>query len=290
MAETVRSIQRRFPGKETLEGAGVRLRRAFSNPEVALLDPFLLLDNFGSNNPADYCAGFPWHPHRGIETVTYMLSGEVEHGDTLGNQGTIGAGDLQWMRSGGGIVHQEMPQQTEGELRGFQLWLNMPARSKMDPPAYHDVRAPNIPKVDGDNGQEVKVVAGSCAGVEGPIHHAVTRPEYLDVLLPPGSSFSHPVSSGRTVFATVISGSGTLDGSGGAVRKGETVLFGDGGKVAATPGADGLRFLLVSGTPLHEPIAWYGPIVMNTQREIATALSELRKGDFLKHREVEVEG
>ncbi len=285
MGTTVRNVLMKFPGRETIEGAGVRLRRSFSNGEVRLLDPFLLLDSFGSDNPADYRAGFPWHPHRGIETITYMLEGSVEHGDTLGNRGTIGSGDLQWMRSGGGIIHQEMPQVKEGELRGFQLWLNMPARSKRDPPSYQDVRSSRIPLSRGNEGQEVRVVAGTYDGVEGPIHTPITGPEYLDINLPEGVTLSHPVPGKRTVFVHGISGTASFGEDAMQLQRGETLLFGDGGAVSARAGPGGARFLLVSGVPLREPIAWYGPIVMNSESEIATAIQDLRRGTFLQHRE-----
>jgi len=290
MSETVRSVTRRFPGVPTREGAGVRLRRSFSNAEVPLFDPFLLLDRFGSANPEDYLAGFPWHPHRGIETITYVLNGRVEHGDTLGNSGVISNGDVQWMNSGSGIVHQEMPKRTDGTFDGFQLWLNRPAREKMSAPAYRGLAHDEIPTVRTGPGGEVKVVAGSFGGVEGPVRGISVDPEYLDVRLTPAEALELRVSPGRTGFAHGIDG-GTVFGGDDAtpLAAGETALFGDGSVVRARAGPDGGRFLLASGRPLHEPVAWYGPIVMNTRDDLATALSELRRGDFVKERRPIVE-
>ena len=290
MAETVRSIVHRFPGVPTLEGAGVRLRRSFSNNEVPLFDPFLLLDRFGSSNPEDYLAGFPWHPHRGIETVTYVLDGRVAHGDTLGNSGVIGSGDVQWMNSGSGIVHQEMPQRTEGTMRGFQLWVNLPAREKMSLPAYRGLLAREIPEVTADGGNRVKVVAGNFANVEGPVRGIPVDPTYLDVQVPPGGSFEHSTHEGHTVFVHAIDGAGTFAGHDAKpVEAGETALFGPGATVRVRASEEGARFLLVSGRPLHEPVAWYGPIVMNRQEELLQAMRELRSGDFVKHRRPIVE-
>jgi redox-sensitive bicupin YhaK (pirin superfamily) len=285
MSEPLRSIERRFPGVPTLEGAGVRLRRSFSNTEVPLFDPFLLLDRFGSSNPADYLAGFPWHPHRGIETVTYVLDGSVEHGDTLGNSGVIGAGDVQWMNSGSGIIHQEMPQRSEGGISGFQLWVNLPAREKMSIPAYRGLTGGDIPEVSTDTGNRVKVVAGNFERVEGPVRGIPVDPTYLDVRVPPNGEFELPTSPGYTVFGHTIEGSGTFAGSDAApVAPGETALFGAGGPVRVRASDAGHRFLLVSGRPLHEPVAWYGPIVMNTQSELRSAMSELQSGEFIKHK------
>ncbi len=285
MAEPVRSIAHRFPGVPTVEGAGVRLRRSFSNAEVPLFDPFLLLDRFGSSNPEDYLAGFPWHPHRGIETVTYVLDGKVAHGDTLGNQGVIGSGDVQWMNSGSGIIHQEMPQRTEGTMSGFQLWVNLPAAEKMSVPAYRGLTVGEIPDVTTDDGHEVKVVAGTFQKVEGPVRGISVDPTYLDVRVPAGGKFELPTPPGYTVFAHGVEGSGTFAGDDSApVGAGETVLFGPGGTVRASAGEAGLRFLFVTGRPLHEPVAWYGPIVMNRRDELLTAMRELQHGDFIKHR------
>jgi quercetin 2,3-dioxygenase len=295
----VRPVARKFEGTETLEGAGVRLRRMFSGNEVPLLDPFLLLDNFGSSNPADYLAGFPWHPHRGIETVTYMLNGQVAHEDSLGNGGRIGSGDVQWMSAGSGILHQEMPQRTDGRLAGFQLWVNLPRRLKMETPAYRGLRANGIPHVGRPDGGVVKVVAGSFDGVEGPVREIPVDPTYLDVTLPKDSEFSLPVRPGHTVFAQAVEGSGAFDPDGSAensgplgpsnsppglsrARAGETVLFGEGERVQIRAGDEGLRFLLVAGRPLHEPVAWYGPIVMNTKDEILEAARDLQRGTFIR--------
>jgi redox-sensitive bicupin YhaK (pirin superfamily) len=297
---TVRPVARKFEGAETLEGAGVRLRRMFSGNEVPLLDPFLLLDNFGSSNPADYLAGFPWHPHRGIETVTYMLHGNVEHQDSLGNGGTISSGDVQWMSAGSGILHQEMPQRTEGRLSGFQLWVNLPRRLKMETPAYRGLRANRIPVVRGPDGSHVRVVAGTFQGVEGPVREIPVDPTYLDVTLPAGTDFEVPVQPGHTVFAQAIEGAGAFDPMGADTasetpsveaqppralsyaQAGETVLFGDGNRVRIRSGKAALRFLLVSGKPLHEPVAWYGPIVMNTRAEILEAARDLERGSFIR--------
>jgi quercetin 2,3-dioxygenase len=290
MTDPVRSIVQRFPGVPTVEGAGVRLRRSFSNPEVPLFDPYLLLDRFGSTNPADYLAGFPWHPHRGIETVTYVLDGRVAHGDTLGNEGVIGPGDVQWMNSGSGIIHQEMPQRTEGALSGFQLWVNLPAKEKMSTPAYRGLTAPDLPTVTTDAGGRVTVVAGTYANVEGPVRGIPVDPTYLDVTVPAGASFDLPTHPGYTAFAHAVEGQGNFAGRDGEpVPSGETVLFGPGGAVTARAGDQGFRFLLVTGRPLHEPVAWYGPIVMNTRSELATAMRELDSGEFIHHRRPIVE-
>jgi hypothetical protein len=291
MSDPYRSLIRRFPGVPTLEGAGVRLRRSFSNPEVPLFDPFLLLDRFGSSNPADYLAGFPWHPHRGIETVTYVLHGRVEHGDTLGNSGVIGSGEVQWMNSGSGIIHQEMPQLAPDPLSGFQLWVNLPARQKMSTPAYRGLRAGDLPSVTTDSGGEVRIVAGTFGGSEGPVRGISVDPTYLDVRLAPGERFSWTPPSGYTAFAHSVDGRGTFAGTDSApVEAGETTLFGPGDAVGATAGPDGWRFLAVSGRPLHEPVAWYGPIVMNHPAELTEAVRELRAGQFIKEQRPVVEG
>ena len=286
MPASPRSPLRRFPGVPTLEGAGVRLRRSFSNPEVPLFDPFLLLDRFGSADPADYLAGFPWHPHRGIETVTYVLQGRVEHGDTLGNSGVIGSGDVQWMNSGSGIIHQEMPQRTPEALSGFQLWVNLPAREKMSLPAYRGVRSVDLPAVGTDEGGEVRVVAGAFGSLEGPVRGIPVDPTYLDVRLAPGERFTWAPPPGYTAFAHVVAGQGAFGGEDPRpVDAGETVLFGPGGEVRADAGPDGWRFLAVAGRPLHEPVAWYGPIVMNHPAELREAVRELRSGEFVRDRQ-----
>jgi quercetin 2,3-dioxygenase len=303
-----RSVDRKFHGTETLEGAGVRLRRMFGNAEVPLLDPFLLLDNFGSTNPQDYLAGFPWHPHRGIETVTYMLRGRTEHEDSLGNKGVIDSGDVQWMSAGSGILHQEMPKRTEGRLAGYQLWVNLPKRQKMEDPAYRGLRATGIPEVRRSDDSLVKVVAGSFEGVEGPVTGIPVDPTYLDVALPAGGEFDLATRRGYTVFAQAIEGSGRFDPVGvpainegeppnlytptidpvsqSSAKAGETVLFTDGDRVRIRAGDEGLRFLFVSGRPLREPVAWYGPIVMNTREEIVEAARDLDRGTFIKTRKV----
>ena len=290
-ATAMRPIARRFPGAMTMEGAGVRLRRMFGNGQVPLFDPFLLLDNFGSSDPADYLAGFPWHPHRGIETVTYMLHGQVAHEDSLGNAGTIDAGDLQWMTAGSGIIHQEMPQRSEGELTGFQLWVNLPARQKMVEPAYRGLGSAEIPTVTTEEGTRVKVVAGSFQGVEGPTRGISVDPTYLDVQLPARTSFEFDTAPGYTAFAQTFAGTTQFGGDGGSRPAGspETVLFGPGNQVRARAGDGPSRFLLVTGRPLGEPVAWYGPIVMNRPEELAQAAVELRRGDFIRHRHPRVE-
>ena len=292
MSGPVRSIEHRFPGVPTLEGAGVRLRRSFSNNEVPLFDPFLLLDRFQSANPEEYLAGFPWHPHRGIETVTYVLDGRVEHGDTLGNAGVIGPGDVQWMNSGSGIVHQEMPKASDNpHLAGFQLWVNLPAREKMSLPAYRGLGASEIPSVATDAGGRVKVVAGTFGRTEGPVRGISVAPTYLDVRLAPGESFPWSPAAGHTAFAHAISGGGSFaGGDAGGVAPGETVLFGPGGPVEAAAGPEGWHLLLVAGRPLHEPVAWYGPIVMNSREQLVEAARELKSGAFVKHRAPRVEG
>ena len=290
MPDPIRSITHRFPGVPTVEGAGVRLRRSFSNNEVPLFDPFLLLDRFGSSNPEDYLAGFPWHPHRGIETVTYVLDGQVEHGDTLGNSGVIGPGDVQWMNSGSGIIHQEMPKRSEGTMSGFQLWVNLPAKEKMSVPAYRGLTRADLPEVTTDSGGQVKVVAGAYDGVEGPVKGIPVDPVYLDVTVPAGSSFSLDTHPGHTAFAHAVSGTVRFDGHDtDPVAAGETALFGAGDTVRANTAEAAARFLLVSGRPLHEPVAWYGPIVMNTRDQLLDAVRELRGGDFIKHRRPIVE-
>jgi hypothetical protein len=270
----------------TLEGAGVHLRRAFGHDQVPLLDPFLMLDDFRSSDPARYLPGFPWHPHRGIETITYMLDGEVDHGDSLGNHGVIGPGDVQWMTAGSGVIHQEMPRgDPAGRMGGFQLWANLPAGQKMMDPRYRDVRAADIPVASLPGGATARVVCGQAGGVTGPVRDIVIEPEYLDVTVPPGAHFTHPVAEGHTVFAYVVAGSGQFGQDPDAHASSETlVLFGPGDQVTARASDAGLRFLLISGKPLGEPVAWGGPIVMNTQDELQTALEEYRKGTFLKHR------
>lgn len=269
--------------KPTIEGAGVHLKRAFGFNETPNFDPFLMLDDFRSGDPAHYIKGFPWHPHRGIETISYILRGNVTHGDSMGNKGTIGPGDVQWMTAGSGIIHQEMPNgDSENFMHGFQLWANLPASQKMMHPRYRDVGAADIPEVKTDRGAAIKIISGEVDGVRGPVEDIVIEPEFLDISLPPGCEFVHPVKKEHNVFAYVIFGAGTL---GGQAAADETlVLFGDGNSVTARAGNSGLRFLLISGKPLNEPIAWGGPIVMNTREELSIAFEEYENGTFIKHK------
>jgi redox-sensitive bicupin YhaK (pirin superfamily) len=278
-----REVQEVLQGRPTLEGAGVRLIRAFGYHEVPKFDPFLMLDDFGSDDPDDYLAGFPWHPHRGIETVTYMLNGEVEHGDSIGNSGVIGSGDIQWMTAGSGIIHQEMPRRARGRMRGFQLWVNLPKRDKMMTPRYRDVKHADIPEVRPAAGVKVKVVSGTVAGARGPVQDIVVDPEYLDVSIAPGVEFLHAIPRDHRVFAYVVDGGGRFDGDGKGIGPGHAVLFGAGDEVAVAAGDSGVHLLLVSGRPLNEPVAWGGPIVMNTQAELDRAFDEYGQGTFIKH-------
>lgn len=279
----VRKVREAYPGNPTMEGAGVRLRRAFGFGATELFDPFLLLDDFRSDNPSDYLKGFPWHPHRGIETITYMLAGTVEHGDSLGNSGVITPGDVQWMTAGNGILHQEMPKGDErGSMHGFQLWANLPAKSKMMPPRYREVKSADIPVITPGEGVAVRIISGNVEGTQGPVRDVVIEPEYLDVELAPGASFSRPVRRGNTAIAYVIGGEGRFGGGPGLHSNATLVLFGDGDEVLAEAGKKSMRFILVSGTPIREPVAWHGPIVMNTQEELRTAYRELEEGTFIR--------
>ena len=279
----IRSVKRTAKSKPTIEGAGVHLRRAFGFGEPSEFDPFLLLDDFRSDSPAEYLAGFPWHPHRGIETVTYVLAGTVEHGDSMGNSGVIGAGDVQWMTAGSGIIHQEMPKGDEaGRMHGFQLWANLPATLKMTAPRYQEVKAADIPEVKEANGVNVRIVCGEYSGVKGPVSSIAAEPVYLDVYVPPGLQKIIAVDPSRNAFAYVFAGEGKFGDSSGAENR-SLVRFGDGDEVAVQAGGDGIRFLLVSGRPLREPVAWQGPIVMNTREELRQAFEELDNGTFLKH-------
>ena len=281
-----REIDQVLPSRETIEGAGVHLRRAFGYQEVPRLDPFLLLDDFRSENPAEFIAGFPWHPHRGIETVTYMLDGFVQHEDSIGNQGVIGSGDVQWMTAGNGIIHQEMPKHLDdGRMGGFQLWVNLPASTKMMDPRYQEVKSVNIPEIQPAKGVDVRVIAGQLGNVRGPVRDIVVEPEYLDVRMAPHASFDHTVKKGHRVFAYVLGGRGRFDDQSGEVVDSENlVLFKDGERVRIEAMKQALRFLLISGTPLHEPVAWWGPIVMNNRRELEVAIEEFHDGTFVKHR------
>lgn len=265
----------------TLEGAGVRLRRAFGFGHEHRFDPFLMLDDFRSDAPQDFVAGFPWHPHRGIETVTYVLRGDVEHADSLGNSGVIGTGDVQWMTAGSGIIHSEMPKGDDGHMWGFQLWTNLPASEKMRDPRYQGLTQSEIPQVAAGPGVSAGVIAGEVAGVRGPVAGIVTDPEYLDVTVDPGCTFEHGVEPGHTCFAYAIAGAGEFAPGTDAENR-TVVLFSDGDHVAVRAGDAGVRFLLLSGMPLREPIAWGGPIVMNTDAELREAFREYRAGTFVK--------
>lgn len=304
---SLRPVKRIVEAEATVEGAGVRLRRAFGFGDTGDFDPFLLLDDFRNERPEDYLAGFPWHPHRGIETITYVLSGSVEHGDSLGNEGTIAAGDVQWMTAGSGIIHQEMPRgDTDGRMHGFQLWANLPRAHKMTPPRYQEIQAPDIPVVTEDDGTSIRVICGNIWGTTGPVDGIAADPHYLDVSVPPGTRKHIPVETTRHAFAYVFAGAGDFrDASdprqaptewvedGGAsevhdeVRDRDAgdrslVLFDRGDEVVVQAGERGVRFLLVSGRPLREPVAWRGPIVMNTRAELQDAMRELRDGTFLE--------
>jgi redox-sensitive bicupin YhaK (pirin superfamily) len=279
----IRPIDRLSESRLTLEGAGVRLKRAFGSADAPRYDPFLMLDDFHSDKPADYMAGFPWHPHRGIETVTYMISGEVEHGDSLGNKGVIQSGEVQWMTAGSGIVHQEMPRRQKDTLWGLQLWVNLPAAQKMMGPRYRDIRAMDVPECRLESGGLVKVIAGSFNGCHGPVRDLIGNPEYLDVSLPQTSVFEHPVAKGNTVLAYVLKGEGRFAPDQEKPVKAESLLlYSDGDIVSIKSEKAGLRFVLVSGRPLREPVAWRGPIVMNTEEELDVAFLEYRNGTFIK--------
>ncbi len=322
---SIRPIKRVIESKPTMEGAGVKLRRAFGFGETRDFDPFLLFDDFRNERPEDYLAGFPWHPHRGIETITYVLAGNVDHGDSLGNRGTMGSGDVQWMTAGSGILHQEMPRgDTQGRMHGFQLWANLPSSLKMTPPRYQDISSGVIPEVTDDDGTKVRIICGNFWGQRGPVDGIAADPRYLDVWVPPGRSKTLPVELSQHAFAYVFEGSGSfrnaspprgvetesvedegLDDAAPAkiaapVSQGGTqpsvgipagevgnrslVLFDRGDEVTVRAGESGIRFLLVSGKPIEEPVAWYGPIVMNTQAELRQAYEELQDGTFIKKR------
>ena len=281
----LRKIKEVLQSKPTREGAGVHLKRAFGFNEVPVFDPFLLLDDFRSDNPDDYLKGFPWHPHRGIETITYVLTGDVEHGDSLGNKGVIGSGDVQWMTAGSGIVHQEMPKgDASGRMYGFQLWANLPARQKMMDPRYRGVTSKQIPEIKFPDGTAVKVIAGQVSGIKGPVSDVVIDPEYIDVTVPAKAKFKHATKQGYTVFAYVIAGEGRFSGDKSSpVGNGMLVLFDDGNEVSVSAVEQEVRFLLISGKPIGEPVAWYGPIVMNTDDELRIAFEEYEQGTFIKH-------
>jgi redox-sensitive bicupin YhaK (pirin superfamily) len=264
-----------------MEGAGVRLKRVFGYRETKLMDPFLLLDHFGSDNPDDYIKGFPWHPHRGIETITYMIEGKVNHEDSLGNIGSIESGDVQWMTAGSGIIHQEMPRGNQGVMMGFQLWANLPSSDKMMHPRYQEIKDSDIPEIQTESGVKIRIICGKIDGTCGPVSEIVTDPEYMDITVPPGKQFTHSVKRGHTVFAYVFEGNGYFDEK--LIESGYLVLFEDGDQVTVKAEETQLRFLLVSGMPIGEPIAWYGPIVMNNREELELAFQEYRDGTFIKH-------
>ena len=266
-------------GRSTYDGAGVKLTRVFAHDHTRLTDPFLLLDHFGSDNPDDYIKGFPWHPHRGIETVTYMLGGVVEHGDSIGNSGKIGPGDIQWMTAGGGVIHQEMPKPSKGMMHGLQLWVNLPAKSKMMPPRYRGITDSEVPSVKSP-GAEVRVIAGKYEGVSGPVKDLVVDVEYLDVRLKKGGVFRHSAKKGYTSFCYLIEGSGDFDGA--RAEQAQLVLFEGAGNITVKAAEEDVRYIFVTGEQLCEPIAWGGPIVMNTQEELDEAFRELDEGTFIK--------
>jgi redox-sensitive bicupin YhaK (pirin superfamily) len=299
---SIRAVKKILRPQPTLEGAGVKLQRGFGFGDPKEFDPFLLFDDFRNDNPEEYLAGFPWHPHRGIETITYVLAGQVDHGDSLGNSGTLSGGDVQWMTAGSGIIHQEMPKgDAQGRMHGFQLWANLPSSLKMTTPRYQDVAGKDIPEVVDDDGTRVRVVCGNFWGTSGPVDGIAADPIYLDVSVPPGKRKTLPVETTRHAFAYVFAGSGTFrnasdpkavktDGvSAGSGSPAEDLgnrsllLFDRGDEVTVQAGEQGIRFLLVSGKPIEEPVAWYGPIVMNTEDELRLAVAEMRAGTFIKH-------
>ena len=298
---SLRPIKRIIQARPTLEGAGVHLRRAFGFGNTSDFDPFLLLDDFRNDIPEDYLAGFPWHPHRGIETITYVLAGSVDHGDSMGNHGSIGAGDVQWMTAGSGIIHQEMPKgDTAGRMHGFQLWANLPSSLKMTPPRYQEVKTGDVPVVTDNDGTHVRIVCGKFWGTKGPVDGIAADPIYLDVSVPPGKKKTLPVDTRSQAFAYIFAGSGKFSNASGPLAvptesvgwldtspparadNRSLVLFESGDEVTVQAGEDGIRFLLIAGRPLQEPVAWYGPIVMNTQDQLREAFEDLERGTFLK--------
>ena len=299
---SVRPVKSILAAKPVIEGAGVHLRRAFGFGEMSEFDPFLLFDDFRGDRPADYMKGFPWHPHRGIETITYVLAGDVTHNDSLGNAGSLTAGDVQWMTAGRGIMHQEMPHgDAQGRMHGFQLWANLPSSLKMTDPRYQDVKASQIPEVTEDDGTKVKIICGDFWGRQGPVEGVAADPRYLDVFVPPGKRKTLKVEMERHAFAYIFEGSGDfrsaskpfgvltekeIDGQEVHVREStgnrSLVLFDSGDEVTVQAGDKGIRFLLVSGKPIKEPVAWYGPIVMNSQAELRQAVRELNEGTFIR--------
>jgi len=300
---SLRPVKHIIQTTPTIEGAGVKLQRAFGFGKTKEFDPFLLLDDFRNDNPEDYLAGFPWHPHRGIETITYVLAGSVEHGDSLGNKGKMNAGDVQWMTAGSGILHQEMPKgDTHGRMHGFQLWANLPSSLKMTDPRYQDISSSAIPEVTDDDGSRVRVICGEFGGKRGPVEGVAADPNYLDISVPPGQRKPLKVETTRNAFAYIFAGSGTFRDASDPravltesgidpnatpvydVKNHSLVLFDRGDEIVVQAGDEGIRFLLVSGKPIAEPVAWYGPIVMNTQEQIRQAIGELQTGAFIKHR------
>jgi redox-sensitive bicupin YhaK (pirin superfamily) len=305
---SIRAVKRQITATPTVEGAGVKLQRVFGFGDTADFDPFLLLDDFRNDRPQDYLRGFPWHPHRGIETITYVLAGTVEHGDSLGNKGTLGAGDIQWMTAGSGIIHQEMPQgDASGRMHGFQLWANLPRALKMTTPRYQDVKAIDIPEIIDDDGTSVRVVCGEFWGRRGPVDGIAAEPQYLDISVPPGRRRTIAIDTRRHAFAYVFAGAGTFGGASAPLAvqtdvldrpdqdlldytrptmagNRSLVLFDSGDEISVQAGDEGVRFLLVSGRPLEEPVAWYGPIVMNTADELKQAFREVENGTFLRHK------
>jgi redox-sensitive bicupin YhaK (pirin superfamily) len=299
---SIRPVKRLIKARPTIEGAGVHLHRAFGFGSTGDFDPFLLFDDFRNENPQDYIAGFPWHPHRGIETITYVLAGTVEHGDSIGNSGAISPGDIQWMTAGSGIIHQEMPKGDEhGRMHGFQLWANLPASLKMTEPRYQGVKSTDIPEVTDDDGAKVRIVCGNFQATRGPVDGIAANPVYLDIFVPAGINKAFPVEKESHAFAYVFEGSGKFcnvsaplavptesemwwDTEPHEEEDNRTlVLFDEGDEITVRAGKEGIRFLLVSGRPLREPVAWYGPIVMNTQKQLQEAFEELQQGTFLKH-------
>lgn len=297
---SLRPVKKVIKSKPTLEGAGVHLRRAFGFGNTSDFDPFLLLDDFRNDVPEDYLKGFPWHPHRGIETITYVLAGTVNHADSLGNKGAIGAGDIQWMTAGSGIIHQEIPKGDDvGRMHGFQLWANLPASQKMTAPRYQEVKSTDIPEVTDDDGTRVRIITGSFWGTLGPVDGIAADPVYIDVSVPPGRRKAIPVETSHHSFAYVFAGTGKFCNASGPLAvptepaewsdtkppadadNRSLILFDTGDEVVVQAGEEGIRFLLVSGQPLKEPVAWYGPIVMNTQDQLRQAFEELEKGTFL---------
>ncbi len=297
-----RKIHKMYKSKPTLEGAGVHLHRAFGgSTDARIFDPFLLLDDFRSNRPQDYAPGFPWHPHRGIETITYVLRGQVAHGDSMGNQGAITSGDVQWMTAGSGILHQEMPEgDSDGHMYGFQLWANLPRANKMIDPRYQDIKSAQIPVVTLDGNVMVRIICGEVMGRRGPVENIVIDPQYLDMTVPANTCFTFPTPSGHTVFAYVMDGKATFcdekdpfayerEGSNYFDMQHDRwqndrtlILFEEGEQIVVTTEDNPVRFLLISGRPIHEPIAWYGPIVMNSEKELRQAFEELEQGTFIK--------